>query len=308
MNYFLAFLILIFAAGCAHSPQVASDPATQVEAAVVDASTAPASPLAAKASDSPSAPHASSGHAVDPFEEEYVDDEGDDEADRHEDEIISIADPIEPFNRAMYHFNDKMYFWVLKPVATGYNLVVPEPARISAKNFFGNLGYPARLLSCLLQADFKGAATETGRFAVNTLWGAGGLLDPAGSGDINLQKQDVDLGQTLGVYGVGHGFFIMWPVYGPSSPRDSLTIVGDHFLYPPGYIEPWYAWLSVWSYEKINAASLRIGDYESLKGAAIDPYVAMRDGYIQYRMKSVKARKEKSLLFRNAAGEGATKE
>ncbi len=245
---------------------------------------------------------AAAAPAADPFSEDYVEEE-DEVADLHAEEKVTIADPIEPFNRAMGAFNDRMYFWVLKPVALGYNEVVPEPARISAKNFFDNLGFPARFLSCLLQADFSGAGTEAGRFAINTLWGLGGLLDPAGSETLNLQKQDVDLGQTLGVYGVGHGFYIVWPVYGPSSPRDTLTNIGDQFLYPPSYIEPWYAWFGVWAYEKVNAASFRIGEYEAVKSAAIDPYVAIRDGYIQYRAKSVKARKEKSLLFRDAAGE-----
>lgn len=242
---------------------------------------------------------ASGASSDDPFTQDFDENDYDDAADFHRDEKVTIADPLEPFNRAMGAFNDRMYFWVLKPVALGYNAVVPEPARISAKNFFDNLGFPARFLSCLLQTDFSGAATEAGRFAINTVWGLGGLLDPAGSEKLNLEKQDVDLGQTLGVYGVGHGFYLVWPVYGPSSPRDTLTNIGDHFLYPPSYIDPWYAWFAVWSYEKVNAASFHIGDYEAIKSAAIDPYVAIRDGYIQYRMKSVKARKEKSLLFRN---------
>ena len=93
-------------------------------------------------------------------------------------EEVPIADPLEPFNRAMFHFNDKLYFWVLKPVAQGYNKVVPEPARVGVKNFFSNLGFPIRFVSRLLQADFKGAAAEFGRFAVNTLWGVGGFSGP----------------------------------------------------------------------------------------------------------------------------------
>lgn len=232
--------------------------------------------------------------------DESVDDEGLDYDDEpFQEERVSIADPIEPFNRAMYQFNDKLYFWALKPMAQGYNFVVPEPARISAKNFFSNLAFPGRFINCLLQTDFSGAATEAGRFAINTVWGIGGLLDPAAGKELDLRKQDTDLGQTLGVYGVGHGFYIVWPVYGPSSPRDSLTIVSDHFLYPPSYLNPWYASLGVWAYEKVNAVSLRIGDYESLIGAAIDPYISMRDAYIQYRLKEIKARKDRSLLFKN---------
>lgn len=211
-------------------------------------------------------------------------------------QTLSIADPLEPFNRAMHHFNDKLYFWALKPAAQGYNVVVPEPVRISVKNFFSNLAFPARFLSCLLQTDFKGAVTETGRFAVNTVWGIGGLLDPSSGGELNLQQQDTDLGQTLGVWGLGHGFYIVWPVFGPSSPRDSVTIAGDFFLYPVAYVRPWYAGIGVRAYEEINATSLRIGDYEALKNAAIDPYVAFRDAYIQYRYNKIQARKAKTVF------------
>jgi phospholipid-binding lipoprotein MlaA len=208
-----------------------------------------------------------------------------------EEEEATISDPLEPFNRAMFHFNDKLYFWALKPVAQGYNWVVPEKARVSVKNFFSNLAFPVRFISCILQADFKGAAAEFGRFTVNTIWGVGGLLDPSSSEQLNLPKGDADLGETLGVYGLGQGFYLVWPVLGPSSARDSVGIVGDFFLYPVSYIRPWPAWLGVRTYEEVNDASLRIGDYESLKQAAIDPYLALRDAYRQYRQKKVEARK-----------------
>jgi phospholipid-binding lipoprotein MlaA len=235
------------------------------------------------------------------IEDEYKDYEDfDEDADEYaaqkiQEEMVTIADPLEPINRAVHQFNDKLYFWALKPVAQGYKAVVPEPARVSVKNFFSNLGFPARFLSCLLQADFSGAATEAGRFTINTIWGVGGFLDPSSQEKLNLQQQDTDLGQTLGVYGVGHGFYLVWPVFGPSSPRDTVTIVGDYFLYPVSYISPWYAGVGVRTYEEVNATSLRIGDYEALKNAAIDPYVAFRDAYIQYRLKKVKARKGKFL-------------
>ena len=193
----------------------------------------------------------------------------------------------------MFHFNDKLYFWVLKPVAQGYKKVVPEAPRVGVNNFFSNLKFPIRFVSCLLQADFSGAATEFGRFAVNTIWGVGGLLDPASSKQLNIPKNEADLGQTLGVYGLGQGFYIVWPILGPSSARDSIGIVGDYFLYPVSYISPWYDWLAVRAYEEVNDTSLRIGDYEFIKEAAIDPYVALRDAYVQYRQKKVEKRRGK---------------
>ena len=87
---------------------------------------------------------------------------------------MPIADPLEPFNRAMYHFNDKLYFWVFKPVAQGYK-VVPEGVRVSVSNFFANLTFPVRFVNCLLLADLRGAGTELGRFVINTTMGIGGL-------------------------------------------------------------------------------------------------------------------------------------
>ncbi|MDQ5985754.1 MAG: hypothetical protein CSYNP_01471 [Syntrophus sp. SKADARSKE-3] len=202
-------------------------------------------------------------------------------------EETGIADPLEPFNRAMYQFNDKFYFWVLKPVAQGYSKVLPEGARISVGNFFSNIAFPVRFVNCLLQAKFKGAAVEVGRFVFNTLWGIGGLLDPASSKEIGLKKQDTDFGQTLGVYGLGQGFYIHWPILGPSSPRDTIGTVGDAFLHPSAYLYPWYFWLGARACDKINDTSLKIGDYESLKEAAIDPYVAVRNAYAQYRRNKV---------------------
>ncbi|MBN1549030.1 MAG: VacJ family lipoprotein [Syntrophaceae bacterium] len=204
-----------------------------------------------------------------------------------------IADPIEPFNRAMYHFNDKLYFWVLKPVATGYNKVVPEMIRVRVKNFFTNLAFPIRFVSCILQADPSGAAQETGRFFINTIWGFAGLFDPASEPGANLAKQDADLGQSFGLWGIGQGFYIVWPVFGPSSPRDTVGMAGEFFLYPVSYLNPWYASTGVKTYEKINDTSLRLGDYEALKGAAIDPYIAIRDAYAQYRYKKIEQKRQK---------------
>jgi phospholipid-binding lipoprotein MlaA len=281
----LIVLFIFLAVGCAHSPNLSSTVFPQAK---------PSPQPILLASNTGEIPAKSSGKPVDAIDDEYKDDQNLDYAnDTFKEERVEIADPLEPFNRAIHQFNDKLYFWALKPVAQGYKIVVPEPARISVKNFFSNLGFPSRFLSCLLQTDFSGAATEAGRFMINTIWGIGGLLDPSSNKELDLQKQDTDLGQTLGVYGVGQGFYIVWPILGPSSPRDSIDIAGDYFLYPVSYIYPWYAWLGVWGYEKVNATSLRIGDYEALKDAAIDPYVAFRDAYIQYRLKKVKARKAK---------------
>ena len=219
----------------------------------------------------------------------------DSEDEEAEQQPITIADPLEPFNRAMFHFNDKLYFWVLKPVAQGYTRVVPEGARVSVRNFFSNVAFPIRFVNCLLQANFDGAAIELSRFTVNTLLGIGGLFDPASSKEMNLVKQDEDFGQSLGVYGVGQGIFLTWPFLGPSTPRDTVGLVGDWFLDPVTYLTPWYVPYGVKTYDRVNEVSLRIGDYEALKEAAIDPYLALRDAYLQYRQKKVEKRGAKTV-------------
>ncbi len=275
---FLGLLLALLAVGCAHR----SSPVSPLPQLVMEASNSEQIPL--KSPEVSVAPG-----------NESADDNGNlaDGAEVGEEKTATIADPLEPFNRAMFHFNDKLYFWVLKPVAQGYNKVVPEAPRVGVKNFFSNLRFPIRFVSCLFQADFSCMGTELGRFAVNTIWGVGGLLDPASSKQVNIPKKKADLGQTLGVYGLAQGFYIVWPILGPNSARDSIGIVGDYFLYPVSYITPWYDWLAVSAYEEVNDTSLRIGDYESLKEAAIDPYVALRDAYVQYRQKMVEAAKGK---------------
>jgi phospholipid-binding lipoprotein MlaA len=281
-------LFVFIAAGCAHSP----DPAASLPAA--DAP--PQAPQVQVVSESTPIPTKNPETKVQ-SETKNLDDYGDIEVQETvtEEAKDRIADPLEPFNRAMFHFNDKLYFWVLKPVAQGYGKIVPEPARVGVSNFFTNLASPIRMVNCLLQGNLSGAASELGRFTVNTLWGVGGLLDPASSEELKLTKQDGDFGQTLGVYGLGQGFYIHWPILGPSSPRDTVGKVGDFFLYPLSYLTAeWDTFLGIWAFDKVNAASLAIGDYESLIEAAIDPYVAVRDAYVQYRLKKVNRKDGKS--------------
>jgi phospholipid-binding lipoprotein MlaA len=292
-----AFLALaFFVAGCAHNPSgLSSGSSAALSSSLVtkgasDPQNLPASPEAGKevkATVTGTVPSKSVESSSDKNEPQEVETVG-------EETEVSIADPLEPFNRTMFQFNNKMYFWLFKPLALGYKKVVPAPARKGVDNFFTNLGFPIRFVSRLLQADFKGASEELGRFTVNTLWGAGGFLDPSSNQQLNIPKRDADLGQTLGVYGLGQGFYIIWPFVGPSSARDSLGLAVDYyFLDPISYISPWYASMAVRGYGTVNYTSLTIGDYESFLEAAIDPYVAMRDAYIQYRQKMVEAERGK---------------
>jgi len=218
------------------------------------------------------------------FEEEldFLQEEGE--------EVVTIADPLEPLNRAVFHFNDKLYFWFLKPAARGYNYVFPEQFRICVRNFFVNLLFPVRFVNSILQGSFNAAAVELSRFVVNSTLGLGGLFDPSSRG-LNLPMQDEDLGQTFGVYGLGHGFFLTVPVLGPYTARSLVGWVGDGFLDPvTWYVDPLLLSWGVKGYKKFNEVSLTLGDYEALKEAAIDPYVAIRNAYVQYRNAKVKER------------------
>ncbi len=199
----------------------------------------------------------------------------------------TIADPLQPVNRVFFQFNDKFYFWLLKPAATGYNTVVPEDARVGVRNFFSNLATPVRLVNCLLQVNFKCVGTETFRFLLNSTFGLAGFLDPAKT-EFNVEKQEKDLGQTLGIWGIGPAFYINWPILGPSSLRDTIGYVGDLFLDPLNYlISSIPINLGIKSYAQVNETSLTIGEYESLKESALDPYIALKDAYHQYRQNKI---------------------
>ena len=204
-----------------------------------------------------------------------------------EEEPVRIADPLYPWNNAMYQFNDKLYFWALKPVAQGYSAVFPEDIRVAIGNVFYTVTTPIRFVGDLLQLKIKKAGNELVRLVYNSTVGVLGMVDAA-KVDLDIPRHDEDLGQTLGTYGIGHGVYIVWPFFGPSSLRDTVGLIGDGFLDPVYYITPWEASLGVKAYDKVNDTSLHIGDYEDLIEAAVDPYVAIRDAYVQHRKKQVK--------------------
>ena len=205
-------------------------------------------------------------------------------------EVAQIPDPFRPWNNAMFQINDKLYFWVLKPVAEGYKRAVSEPIRNLFYNFFDNLRAPGRLVNNLLQGKMKGAGNEFVRFVFNSTAGLGGFADAAKE-LLHIQKTSVDFGQTLGRYGVGQWFYLVWPIIGPSSPRDTLGIAVDRAMYPLSYISytniSFGAATGIAAFETISDTSFNIGDYEAFKKAAIDPYVSMRSAYVQNRKKTV---------------------
>ena len=194
-----------------------------------------------------------------------------------------VADPLAPVNRVMFQFNDKLYFWLLKPVSKGYGKVVPHVARTGIKNFFYNLRAPIRIAGSLLQFKGEKAMAEYSRFLINTTVGVLGFGD-ATKNLPHLNPSEEDSGQTLAHYGLGNGFYMVWPVLGPTTLRDAVGSFGDGlYLDPVAYVKPLEAYLEIRALDTVNATSLRIGDYETLKNSAIQPYEAFRDAYIQYR-------------------------
>ncbi|PID73539.1 MAG: VacJ family lipoprotein [Desulfobacterales bacterium] len=215
---------------------------------------------------------------------------GEDEGwlDELEDEEEDLAsDPLYYWNRAMYHVNDTLYFWVLKPAATGYRAVTPEPVREGIRNFFNNLGSPARFINCLLQGKTDAAGVELGRFMVNTTVGILGFWNAADTEENLKRPPREDMGQSLAVLGVGEGCFLVWPIFGPSTVRDTAGMVADGFLTPLTYVDPEYVMYGARAVDTVNDLSYRLGDYEALKNMALDPYEAFRDAYLQNRKKKI---------------------
>ena len=206
----------------------------------------------------------------------------------------TILDPLEPLNRASFQFNDKFYFWLLKPVATVYEKALPEGLRISVRNFFSNLTTPVRFVNCMFQAQYKGAGNELARLALNSTFGFFGFLDPAKE-KFDIPKCDADTGQTFGYWGANPGVYIEWPIFGASSVRDTLGLAGDFALDVRTYVTRPIIW-AVRPVEIVNEASLRPGEYESFKKAALDPYVAKREAYHQYRLNKIRSIKKPSKI------------
>ncbi len=206
-------------------------------------------------------------------------------------EATFVRDPIQPYNRAIHTFNDKFYFYAVKPMCKGYNKVVPEKAQLCVRNFFSNIKMPIRFFNCLFQGKFKGAGTEGLRFLINSTIGGIGFTDPAKK-YFDLEKQDEDFGQTLGHYKMGNGIFIEWPFIGPSSVRGTLGFIGDLALNPltiASFAVTPFVTTGSGMYNEFNEIALEKGEtYETIIEPAIDPYIAVQDSYIQNRNKKIR--------------------
>jgi phospholipid-binding lipoprotein MlaA len=196
-------------------------------------------------------------------------------------------DPLEPMNRVFFEFNDKLYYWVLNPLNTAYSAVLPEDFRFSIGNFVNNLAAPIRFVNNLLQLKISEAGVVLSRFLINSTLGVYGLGDPAWI-DFGLKPRQEDFGQTLGYWGVGEGVYLCLPVIGPSNVRDTVGFTADAFTHPMVYFVDDF-WVSGGYYvaSRVNLLSLNPDVYEDLKKYSLDPYVSMRQVYLDYRRKKI---------------------
>ena len=193
----------------------------------------------------------------------------------------SANDPLEGWNRAVFGFKEALDAAVVKPVATGYKKVVPELVRNGVTNVFGNFADGWSAINQLLQGKPVAAAQMTMRVATNTLFGIGGLFDVAG--DLGIERQPEDFGQTLGRWGLPPGAYIVWPLFGPSSLRDSAALPVDLSWSP--------AALTHDDPTRIGLTTLRLVDVRAglldasriVDEIALDKYVFVRDGYLARR-------------------------
>ncbi len=190
------------------------------------------------------------------------------------------GDPLEPMNRAVFKFNDALDQTVAVPLAKGYQTVTPQPLRTAVSNFFANLGDLTTAANNLLQLKITDATEDLMRVAVNSTFGLGGLLDfatPAG-----LPKHRQDFGLTLGRWGVPSGPYLVLPVFGPSSLRDSMGLVVDVRFNPLNYAEPIVRY-PLYATQFVSVRSDLLGASELLNQAALDKYSFVRDAFTQQR-------------------------
>jgi len=190
-------------------------------------------------------------------------------------------DPIEPVNRRIFWFNDKLDVYVLEPVARGWDKVAPDPVQTSLTNFFLNARSPVVIINDLLQGKPRASAVDVQRFAVNTTVGVLGFMDPATKW--GLERHQEDFGQTLGVWGILPGPYLVLPLLGPSNARDAVGLVPDWaFSLWPFFVDQ-YVLLGARVVDTVNTRAQLLEEIQNIKEASVDYYVFVRDAYFQRR-------------------------
>ena len=190
-------------------------------------------------------------------------------------------DPWENWNRKVFAFNEDLDRTVLKPVATAYADIVPQLVRRGVDNFFANAADAWSAINNLLQAKPQPAFESTVRFATNTVFGFVGVFDIAS--EAGIKRHNEDFGQTLGHWGMGAGAYVVWPLFGPSTVRDSLALPLDRAASPALVIDDGSTQFGITTLQIINARANLLGATRVLDDIALDKYTFLRDAYLQRR-------------------------
>ncbi|MEA1914119.1 MAG: VacJ family lipoprotein [Campylobacterota bacterium] len=205
------------------------------------------------------------------------------------------SDPLSGYNRVMTDINDGLYTYALRPVFKGYDAIVHDNIQEGIANVFNNSTFPIRFVNSILQLKFDKAVIETGRFIINTTLGVFGIFDVA-KNQFNLVTTAEDFGQTLGHYGVGSGWHIVLPIFGPSNMRDMFSMFPDIYLNPSTYVSsrsdtfvahPDHAW-ALFVGERLNSGSMNYSQYDLIRKDAIDLYPYLKNMYEQHRVQKIK--------------------
>lgn len=213
----------------------------------------------------------------------------DDSLDLADEERGRVSDPWEGLNRGTFAVNEFLDRWILEPVAIGWDFVLPEGVQRAIDRFLANLALPRRIANDLLQGKPRKAGDDFGRLLVNTTFGIAGFFDPASG--VGYPNAEEDFGQTLGVWGVPPGPYLVLPLLGPSSPRDTAGLVVESFvLSPESYYLPFYATYARTATNVINTRALALETVRAEREAAFDFYAAVRNAYVSFRANQVRDR------------------
>ncbi|MEY2906141.1 MAG: hypothetical protein RLZZ408_612 [Verrucomicrobiota bacterium] len=217
----------------------------------------------------------------------------DDDLDEYSD-VALIADPIEPVNRGIFWVNHQFYRYILKPVSRTYDTILPKPVRKGVYNVFDNLEYPVRFVNDLLQLKFQRAGKETGKFVVNSTAGVAGIMKVSDRIPALTDVPPEDTGQTFAQWGIGHGPYIVLPLIGPKSLRETVGFAGDVALSPVTWVTfgvigglGGATSLAINYPNTARSMNGRMSAYDAVTKDAVDPYLATRSAYVQNRKKAV---------------------
>lgn len=196
------------------------------------------------------------------------------------------VDPFEKSNRGIYAFNKVLDDAFIRPLAVTYRFLIPRYGRERVSSFFSNLNEPITFFNALLQFDVERSFTSFWRFTINSTFGLGGIFDIATLAGLEHRKED--FGQTLGVYRFDAGPYVVLPILGPSSGRDTIGLVADVFLDPFNYIFHRYASIGLAAGEGVEKRESVLDVIDDIESNSIDPYATIRSLYLQQRESLIK--------------------